>query len=176
MSFEVRRATAAETFPLRQRVLRPDDTTDELSDRGSDFDHFAASTDGEVIGSAAVRREAPPGAAGRDASWRLRGMATSEGRRGRGVGTALLEAVIAHVGQRGGRRLWCNARTSAVAFYQRAGFVTRGEAWNDPVIGPHIAMELLLESASRVDAVSVSMNRSGSSPRARGSDPRDRRR
>jgi len=146
MSFEVRRATAAETFPLRQRVLRPDDTIDDLSDRGSDIDHFAALADGEVIGSAAVRREAPPWDAGRESSWRVRGMATSEGKRGEGVGTALLDAVIVHVRQRGGRLLWCDARTPAVAFYQRAGFVTRGEAWSDPVLGPHIAMELSLDA------------------------------
>jgi predicted GNAT family N-acyltransferase len=48
------------------------------------------------------------------------------------------------VRERGGGLLWCNARVPAVAFYERAGFNTRGEVWNDPQIGPHIAMELLV--------------------------------
>jgi hypothetical protein len=36
--------------------------------------------------------------------------------------------------------LWCNARLAAVGFYERAGMVTTGEIWEEPVIGPHIAM------------------------------------
>ena len=36
-------------------------------------------------------------------------------------------------------------RVPAVAFYERGGFTTRGDAWNDPEIGAHIAMELLVD-------------------------------
>jgi hypothetical protein len=35
-----------------------------------------------------------------------------------------------------------------VSFYERAGFVTRGEGWVDPIIGPHVAMELMVEGLS----------------------------
>jgi GNAT superfamily N-acetyltransferase len=73
-------------------------------------------------------------------------MATAEDRRNEGVGAAVLQAVIEHVRQRGGGLLWCNARMPAVAFYQKAGFRTRGESWTDPVIGPHVAMELHVEA------------------------------
>jgi hypothetical protein len=31
-----------------------------------------------------------------------------------------------------------------VEFYRRAGLVTRGESWVEPIIGPHIAMECLI--------------------------------
>ena len=40
----------------------------------------------------------------------------------------------------GGGLLWCNARLAAVGFYERAGMVTTGDVWEEPVIGPHIAM------------------------------------
>jgi GNAT superfamily N-acetyltransferase len=69
-------------------------------------------------------------------------MATADDRRHEGVGTAVLEAVIEHVRRNGGGLLWCNARMPAVPFYERAGFTTRGDSWDVPVIGPHIAMEL----------------------------------
>ena len=68
-------------------------------------------------------------------------MATAEGRRNQGIGTALLAEVIGHVRDRGGGLLWCNARMPALSFYRRAGFATRGEPWVDPDIGPHVAIE-----------------------------------
>jgi GNAT superfamily N-acetyltransferase len=89
---------------------------------------------------ASVWREAPSWPSGDADSWRLRGMATAPEWRGKGAGTAVLAAVIAHVAAAGGGLLWCNARLGAVAFYERAGLVTRGEQWEEPVIGPHIAM------------------------------------
>jgi GNAT superfamily N-acetyltransferase len=152
VSLQIRPVTAADTFPLRQRVLRPHDTVDELArrwDGDPDACHFAAVESGTVIGSASVGRDSPPWAADPSPSWRLRGMATAEDRRREGVGTALLEAVIDHVRQRGGGLLWCNARMAAVSLYQHAGFTTRGDGWDDPNLGPHIAMELLVDPASR---------------------------
>jgi GNAT superfamily N-acetyltransferase len=113
-------------------------------DDDADTAHFAAVDGGTVVGTASVRREAAPWAADRQPSWRLRGMATAEGRRSQGIGSALVQAVVGHVRERGGGLLWCNARTPAVSFYERAGFVTQGESWEDPAIGPHIAMELTI--------------------------------
>jgi GNAT superfamily N-acetyltransferase len=146
---QIQRVTAADTFPLRQRVLRPHETFDALASReddDSDPCHFAAVEAGTVIGSASVGRESPPWAADRQPAWRLRGMATAEDRRREGVGTALLDAVIDHVRRCGGGLLWCNARMPAVAFYERAGLMTRGESWDVPDIGPHVAMELYVEA------------------------------
>ena len=72
-------------------------------------------------------------------------MATAEDRRRRGMGGAVLAAVIAHVRGHGGGLLWCNARLPAVPFYRRAGFEARGDSWEDPQIGPHIVMELTVD-------------------------------
>jgi predicted GNAT family N-acyltransferase len=152
MSVAIQRATAAQTFPLRHRVLRPHDTVDELSvpdEDTLDTAHFAAVEHGNVIGAASVRREpAPWTTQPQGTSWRLRGMATAEGRRSQGIGAAVLAAALEHVANHGGGLVWCNARVRAVAFYERGGFVTRGERWDDPTIGPHIAMERLVESAT----------------------------
>ncbi len=64
--------------------------------------------------------------------------------RGRGAGSAVVEAVIAHVAEAGGGVLWCSARLGAVRFYERAGMVTRGDQWEEPFIGPHIAMYMMV--------------------------------
>jgi GNAT superfamily N-acetyltransferase len=140
----VRRVAVEDTLPLRQRVLRPHETLEQLRLAGDDAPetgHFAAvDGGGEVRGTASVRREAPPWAPDQVGAWRLRGMATAEGYRGRGLGGEVLAAVIEHVAGHGGGLLWCNARLPAVEFYRRAGFETRGDAWEEPMIGPHIAM------------------------------------
>ena len=144
MTFDVRRGPASVTFPLRQRILRPHETLDQLAlpgDDDPDAGHFAAFADDAVIGTASVRREPPPWQPDLASGWRLRGMATAEGLRSTGVGTAALTAVIEHVGQHGGGLLWCNARMPAFEFYRRNGFTSRGDSWDDPVIGPHIVME-----------------------------------
>jgi GNAT superfamily N-acetyltransferase len=152
MSVEIHRVSAEHTFALRRQVLRPHDTVDELALPGQDdvdTAHFAAVEDGNVIGAASVRREPPPWATEpRPTSWRLRGMATADDRRRQGIGTAVIAAAVGHVARHGGGLVWCNARLGAVSLYERAGFVTRGERWDDPTIGPHIAMERFVAPAS----------------------------
>jgi predicted GNAT family N-acyltransferase len=67
-------------------------------------------------------------------------MATDEARRGTGIGAGLLAAVLDHVADHDGELVWCNARTPASRFYERAGFAVHGDEWVDPEIGPHVAM------------------------------------
>jgi GNAT superfamily N-acetyltransferase len=122
---------------------------------------------GEVVATASVQREAPPWeprarlgrdhagpdghleaplearlAAGKEGanSWRLRAMATADGFRGRGLGRRVLDAVIEHVSLAGGGLLWCGARIRAVPFYERAGFSTLGNLYEEPVVGTHVLM------------------------------------
>lgn len=140
-------------LPLRTRVLRPDWPADRLAtypeDDQSGTVHLAAEQDGEIVGVGTVYDEAPPeehrGAIPDDAfapgaSWRLRGMATSDGVRGRGFGAAVLEACYQSVRDGGGAYLWCNARLVAVPFYERMGMAAVGDEFDMPGIGPHYVM------------------------------------
>ena len=156
MSVRIERVAASETISLRQRVLRPHQTVDQLRWPGDDDQHtahFAAIEQGEIIGTGSVQREPPSWAPEATGAWRLRGMATAEDHRNRGVGRAILAAVIQYVRERRGGLLWCNARVPTVAFYERGGFTTRGDPWNDPEIGPHIAMELLVAGSDGQDVL-----------------------
>jgi GNAT superfamily N-acetyltransferase len=140
----VRRCGPDDVIALRQAVLRPHLSTQETR-FGSDSDpataHFCAEDEaGRVVSVASVLEEPPPWQEGRHHAWRLRGMATASEWRGHGAGSAVLAAVFAYVAASGGGLLWCNARLGAVDFYKRAGMETIGEPWQEPVIGPHIAM------------------------------------
>lgn len=75
------------------------------------------------------------------APWHLRQMATDPQHRGIGAGSAVLAAVVAELTDRGADLLWCNARVSAQAFYQRLGFDSFGEVFTDERhTVPHIRM------------------------------------
>ena len=149
MDLRVEKVSASATWTLRQAVLRPHQTLDQLAladDDDPTTGTFAAlDEDGTVVGTVRVALDEPPPAMREHrwpggCSWRLRGMATREDLRNRGIGGALLDAAISHVADRGSGLVWCNARVPAVNLYRRAGFVEEGERWIDPVIGPHVVM------------------------------------
>lgn len=137
------------THPLRQRVLRPGLPPSatrfavEADPRTATF--AARDAAGTVVGAALTFPVDCPWIAGR-AAWRLRGMATAPELRSHGIGSRVLDRVVAHVLAEGGDLLWCHARTPARRFYERAGFVAHGEPWDEPDIGPHIAMARDLRS------------------------------
>ena len=75
-------------------------------------------------------------------------MATAPEHRGTGVGGQLLRACIAHAESDGGLLMWCNARTPAVKFYERFGFLCSGDEFDIPGIGPHFVMMKRMEAQS----------------------------
>jgi predicted GNAT family N-acyltransferase len=103
--------------------------------------HLAAlDPGGEVVGTAVLLPERFERMPDRADAWRLRGMATEARLRGQGVGSQLVRRVIEQVAARGGGLLWCYARVPAQAFYERAGFTAVGDRWEEPHLGPHVAM------------------------------------
>ncbi len=66
-------------------------------------------------------------------------MAVVQAWRGRGVGSAILDALLAEVGRRGLAGVFLNAQTYAVPFYERFGFEREGEEFLDAGI-PHYRM------------------------------------
>lgn len=145
-ALRIERVAAERTRALRQSVLRPHQQASELLYPGDDWDesgHFAVILDDRIVGVASVYPMGPDG--GRSTTvWRLRGMATAPSIRGTGAGRRLFEATVAHARANGGCHYWCNARTTAVGFYERMGMHTVGDEFHPPGIGPHFVMELEL--------------------------------
>lgn len=145
LSFTVSQVPVEETYPLRAKVLRnggPPEAAKLAGDDRPGVATFAATDDeGRMIGCIGLFPEPCPDLPEHPGKgWRIRGMATEDEWRSRGVGTQVLKAALEHVAAEGGGLVWCNARTRAAEFYRRAGFQEIGEPWDDPEIGPHVRM------------------------------------
>ncbi len=128
--------TPRDTAALRQLVLRPYLTVEQVLAEGDGGTNIGVYVDGVCVACASPREEPMPDDP-REGDWRLRGMASHPDVRGQGYGALALTVTMDHARERGGRRMWANARTGALGFYLRHGFVTRGEEFDVPRIGPH---------------------------------------
>jgi GNAT superfamily N-acetyltransferase len=133
----VREVPVADTRALRQSILRPHETVEQLAAEEPAGTYAVGAFDGTRL--IAVGLVAPSDDSG---TWRVRGMATAADARGHGAGTAVLDALLGHARTSGASRVWCNARTPAVRLYERAGFSVASDVFELPRIGPHIVMEL----------------------------------
>lgn len=145
------------TYRLRRDVLRPWVAAEEMSlfeHEDADASVFGAVDESDDVVSTAnvLREDAPSGLLGDAASgasppcWRLRGVATREDLRGRGVGARVVDACAAYVAEQGGGLLWCNARMPAKGFYERCGFVGWGDEFDSHGI-PHLVMWRMIAPA-----------------------------
>lgn len=136
----VRAVPAEDTRPLRQQILRPHQSLDELAgeeDPGATW--LAAIADDAVVGTVSVAPEpSPDGEAA--TPFRLRAMATSPEFRSRGLGKVLLEAALAEASESGADLVWCSARVPVAGFYTAAGFRETSDHYDVAQIGPHVRM------------------------------------
>jgi GNAT superfamily N-acetyltransferase len=125
-------------------VLRPHAAIEQLAEHEPP-DAFAvgAFDDGQLVAVGLI------GAEGDRGDWRVRGMAALPAVRGRGAGTAVLDALLRHAGENGATRAWARVRTPARSLYERAGFAVVSEEYELPEIGPHLTMSRELAGAAR---------------------------
>jgi len=144
----VRPIDAAQACIVRAEVLRPHWTPVQCSwpmDDDPRTLHFGGFVDGELAGVASFIAEPhaqlPTNLQVEPHMWmKLRGMATCTQYQGSGVGSAVLTRGMDELRTRGVSHLWCNARMTALQFYARHGWVTWGEEFDNPPVGPHIVM------------------------------------
>jgi ribosomal protein S18 acetylase RimI-like enzyme len=137
-AFVIAPIPAAETRALRRSVLRPHQTLEQLAaDEPADPFAVGAFRGGQLAAVGMISPGDDPGV------WRVRGMATEPQYRGRGAGSAVLDALLQHAVARGATRVWCNARTPALGLYERAGFRPTSDEFELAGIGPHFRMELI---------------------------------
>ena len=149
--WSIERVEAVETYPLRQRILRPGRPPEDAvfaGDGDADTIHIALRLNGNITGVVSLFRRAHHEATDTEA-YQLRGMAMDAGFRGLGLGTQLMLSSVSHVLDRKGGRIWCNARMGAVRFYALHGFRAVGEEFDIAGIGPHRMMVLELKAGRR---------------------------
>jgi GNAT superfamily N-acetyltransferase len=138
VDFVVRVADVAQVRPLQLAVLRPEGPLPGDRPPPADAVHIGAFRDGVAIGAASVLPERWPGPdAIREPCWRLRAMVVAEAERGTGIGRAVLDHAVEVAAARGAGSLWAEARSSAIRFYQQAGWTVVGDEWMKAGIGPH---------------------------------------
>lgn len=126
--------------PLRHRMLRQNLPLESARFPGYDADatlHFAASDCGIPVCCLTLMAAEWEG---RDA-WQLRGMATAAEYHGQGVGRRLFAYAFSEARRRNADwPMWCNARVSAIGFYQRVGWGVVSDEFEIPLAGPHVKM------------------------------------
>jgi len=78
-------------------------------------------------------------------AYQLRGMATLEEYRGKGIGNQIVNFAIVYLRGQQANYVWCNARKSALKFYIDLGFEVISDEFELPNIGPHRALYLKIQ-------------------------------
>lgn len=142
--FSIQLMTWSDALPLARAVrekvfIEEQDVPRELEwDEWDERSDHAVALDGRsnAIGTA---RLLPVGCIG----GRIGRMAVLRPWRGRGVGAALLEALLQLARERGMPEVTLHAQTHAAGFYRKFGFDTRGDEFLEAGI-PHVEMSLRL--------------------------------
>jgi GNAT superfamily N-acetyltransferase len=145
----IRRATADEIVDLRHCVLRANLPRESAIFPGDELPtswHFGAFDGPKAVCCATLHLEPWQS----EPAWRLRGMATDNAFRSKGVGRALLkfaEEIV--IGENPIRLFWCNARTPAARFYQSLDWKIVSDVFEIPTAGPHYVMVKRLRLGQR---------------------------
>lgn len=139
----VRRATAEEVWPLRHAVLRAG-LSFETAQFDGDLDgatwHFGAFDSRDILCCLSLFRSTW----NKSDAWQLRGMATAATHQRQGLGQLLLMFAIDEAKkEKPNWPFWCNARTTAIGFYEQAGWSTATDVFDIPTAGPHVKMHFL---------------------------------
>lgn len=130
-----------ELIPLRHRILRhgrPVQSAYFAEDRDINTLHFGLFDEtGQLVCCLTIT----PQAYKEQSAWQLRGMATDELWQGKGLGSKLISLAMDYVQAKEKKSLfWCNARETAVGFYEKLGWKIDSEQFTIDPIGPHYKM------------------------------------
>jgi len=107
------------TWRLRKAILYPAQLLYEMEmEEDNQGYHFGAFEDNELIAIVSLFQNGD--------DFQFRKFAVIEGKQGQGIGSKLLQYITNFAVNENGKRLWCNARLSAIGFYLKAGFSQTG--------------------------------------------------
>lgn len=116
----IRKISADDTLQLRRDVLYPNESLDAVKvDHDADGLHFGVFDQGQLVTVVSLFL-------GRDTA-QFRKLATVPAAQGKGFGKAILAHLVDICKKEKIKLLWCNARDTAVTFYDRLGYTTKGD-------------------------------------------------
>jgi len=123
-----------EALPIRHQVLWPDKTPSFCQVQGDETAaHYGAYCDDELVSVASVYID--------DNRARLRKFATLSEYQGQGIGSRVITHLLTELKAANIEYFWCDARRSAVGFYQKFGLEAQGDEFFKSGI-PYFKMEV----------------------------------
>lgn len=141
----VRFISSRDTLALRSKILRnnlPLSACVFATDSLDGAFHLGCFVDEEVVSVASFFPNHYHNHQG--VGYQLRGMATAAEFAGKGYGGALIDFAVSQLNATKATYVWCNARTSAIEFYQKKGFELSSSEFEIEGVGPHYEMILNL--------------------------------
>jgi len=125
------------TWRIRHEVLYPNMPFEQIRlEEDGEGMHFGLFAKNQLLSVVSLFRS--------NDSYQFRKFATVEAEQGNGYGSKLLAYIIDYVRFAHGKKLWCNARLSAIAFYKKFGFVETDTYFTRDYID-FVVMELVLD-------------------------------
>ena len=115
MSIEIKKVSVEDILPIRHKVLWPDKPFEFVKVVGDEEGiHFGLYENSILVTIISLFAEGK--------SLRFRKFATLTEYQNRGLGKLMILKVIDYAQENNFERLWCDARTDALKFYERVGF------------------------------------------------------
>lgn len=131
---DIRHITWQQTVPLRKRVLWPNKPAEYCHVAGdNEAVHFGAFIHDHLVCVASVYVTSNKA--------RLRKFATDEDHQQQGIGSKMLTHIIQSLNNTEATVFWCDARESAIGFYERFGLQPFGERFYKEEV-PYVKMAL----------------------------------
>jgi GNAT superfamily N-acetyltransferase len=108
------------TWRLRQKVLYPAQKLYEMEmEEDNNGYHFGAFMDNELVGVVSLFQKGD--------DFQFRKFVVDVSVQGKGIGKTMLKHITDFALNENAKRLWCNARVSAIGFYLKYGFTHTGQ-------------------------------------------------
>jgi len=115
MSIDIKKVSVEDILPIRHKVLWPDKPFEFVKVEGDEEGiHFGLYENSILVTIISLFAEGK--------SLRFRKFATLTEYQNRGLGKLMILKVIDYAQENNFERLWCDARTDALNFYERVGF------------------------------------------------------
>lgn len=135
-TLHIEQITPELTWRLRRNELYPNETLPAMEmEEDQHGIHFGGFMDNKLVAVVSLFQN------GTD--FQFRKFAVAADMQGKGIGRDLLDYIIDFAKTEGATRIWCNARYSAVGFYQRSGFNSTGELFERKGIHYEIMEKIL---------------------------------
>lgn len=122
MSISIKPIQAEQTWPMRQKVMYPEFSLEQVKLKDdAQGQHFGLFVGEELTVVVSVFID--------NSKLQFRKLATKTEQQSKGYGKQMMQFILELTSAENLKMIWCNARLTASPFYQQFGFEVYGETW-----------------------------------------------